>query len=60
MNTAIESEAEQFGWLASELGSINGRPVALFLHKPLYLHTPQDPETEQRRSATCRSPGAKA
>jgi 3',5'-cyclic AMP phosphodiesterase CpdA len=46
MNTAIESEAEQFGWLASELGRINGRPVALFLHKPLYLHTPQDPETE--------------
>ena len=35
MNTGIESEAEQFGWLASELGRINGRPVALFLHKPL-------------------------
>jgi 3',5'-cyclic AMP phosphodiesterase CpdA len=46
MNTGIESEAEQFGWLASELGSINGRPVALFLHKPLYLNTPDDPETE--------------
>jgi 3',5'-cyclic AMP phosphodiesterase CpdA len=46
MNTGIESEAEQFGWLASELGRINGRPVALFLHKPLYLHTPGDPETE--------------
>ena len=46
MNTGIESEAEQFGWLASELGRINGRPVALFLHKPLYLNTPEDPETE--------------
>ena len=46
MNTGIESEAEQFGWLVSELASVNGRPVALFLHKPLYLHTPQDPETE--------------
>jgi 3',5'-cyclic AMP phosphodiesterase CpdA len=45
MNTGIESEAEQFGWLASELGRINGRPVALFLHKPLYLDTPDDPET---------------
>ncbi|MEH2627694.1 3',5'-cyclic AMP phosphodiesterase CpdA [Bradyrhizobium sp. AZCC 1719] len=45
MNTGIESEAEQFGWLAAELGRINGRPVALFLHKPLYLHTPDDPET---------------
>ena len=46
MNTGIDSEAEQFGWLASELGRINGRPVALFLHKPLYLNTPDDPETE--------------
>jgi 3',5'-cyclic AMP phosphodiesterase CpdA len=46
MNTGIESETEQFGWLASELGRINGRPVALFLHKPLYLNTPDDPETE--------------
>jgi len=46
MNTGIESEAEQFGWLASELGRVNGKPVALFLHKPLYLNTPDDPETE--------------
>ena len=46
MNTGIESEAEQFGWLASELRRINGRPVALFLHKPLYLNTPDDAETE--------------
>ena len=46
MNTGIESEAEQFDWLASELGRVNGRPVALFLHKPLYLNTPDDPETE--------------
>ena len=46
MNTGIESEAEQFGWLASELARINGRPVALFLHKPLFLNAPDDPETE--------------
>jgi 3',5'-cyclic AMP phosphodiesterase CpdA len=45
MNTGIESEAEQFGWLASELGHVNGKPVALFLHKPLFLNTPDDPET---------------
>jgi 3',5'-cyclic AMP phosphodiesterase CpdA len=47
MNTGIESEAEQFDWLASELGRVNGRPVALFLHKPLFLHTPDDPETAE-------------
>jgi 3',5'-cyclic AMP phosphodiesterase CpdA len=44
MNTGIESEAEQFDWLASELARVNGRPVALFLHKPLFLHAPDDPE----------------
>jgi 3',5'-cyclic AMP phosphodiesterase CpdA len=47
MNTGIESEAEQFGWLASELGRVNGRPVALFLHKPLFLNAPDDAETEE-------------
>jgi 3',5'-cyclic AMP phosphodiesterase CpdA len=44
MNTGIASEAEQFDWLASELSSTKGKPVALFLHKPLYLNTPDDPE----------------
>ncbi|KRR19889.1 metallophosphoesterase family protein [Bradyrhizobium retamae] len=45
INTGIESEAEQFGWLASELGRVNGKPIALFLHKPLFLNAPDDPET---------------
>jgi len=46
MNTGLASEAEQHDWLASELSSVNGKPVALFLHKPLYLNAPDDPETE--------------
>jgi 3',5'-cyclic AMP phosphodiesterase CpdA len=46
MNTGLLSEAEQFDWLASELAAANGKPVALFLHKPLYLNTPGDPELE--------------
>jgi 3',5'-cyclic AMP phosphodiesterase CpdA len=46
MNTGLASEAEQFDWLASELSSVHGKPVALFLHKPLYLNTPGDPELE--------------
>jgi 3',5'-cyclic AMP phosphodiesterase CpdA len=44
MNTGLASEAAQFDWLASELAKVNGRPVALFLHKPLYLNAPEDPE----------------
>jgi 3',5'-cyclic AMP phosphodiesterase CpdA len=44
MNSGLASEAEQFDWLASQLASANGRPVALFLHKPLYLNAPDDPE----------------
>jgi 3',5'-cyclic AMP phosphodiesterase CpdA len=44
MNTGLAREAEQFDWLASELTAANGKPVALFLHKPLYLNSPDDPE----------------
>jgi 3',5'-cyclic AMP phosphodiesterase CpdA len=44
MNTGLASEAEQFDWLASQLADVNGKPVALFLHKPLYLNAPDDPE----------------
>ncbi len=44
MNTGLASEAEQFDWLASQLSGTNGKPVALFLHKPLYLNAPDDPE----------------
>jgi 3',5'-cyclic AMP phosphodiesterase CpdA len=44
MNTGIASEAEQEDWLKSELVGANGKPIALFLHKPLFLDTPEDPE----------------
>jgi hypothetical protein len=44
MNTGLGSEAEQFDWLASQLLSTHGKPVALFLHKPLYLNAPDNPE----------------
>jgi 3',5'-cyclic AMP phosphodiesterase CpdA len=46
MNSGLASEAEQFDWLAAALGSASGKPVALFLHKPLYLNAPDDPELE--------------
>ena len=44
MNTGLASEAEQYDWLALQLSSADGKPVALFLHKPLYLNSPEDPE----------------
>jgi 3',5'-cyclic AMP phosphodiesterase CpdA len=46
MNTGLASEAEQFDWLGQQLASADGRPVALFLHKPLFLNAPDDPELE--------------
>jgi hypothetical protein len=44
MNTGLAREAEQFEWLASQLSAVGGKPLALFLHKPLYLNAPGDPE----------------
>jgi 3',5'-cyclic AMP phosphodiesterase CpdA len=44
MNTGIPSEEEQEDWLRSQLSGANGKPIALFLHKPLFLHTPEDLE----------------
>jgi 3',5'-cyclic AMP phosphodiesterase CpdA len=44
MNTGLAREAEQIDWLASRLSASRGKPIALFLHKPLYLNAPDDPE----------------
>ncbi|MCA6123653.1 metallophosphoesterase [Bradyrhizobium sp. WSM 1704] len=44
MNTGLDREAAQFDWLATQLGKAAGKPVALFLHKPLFLDLPSDPE----------------
>lgn len=44
MNTGLASEAQQFDWLAQALASADRRPVALFLHKPLFLNSPEDAE----------------
>jgi hypothetical protein len=44
MNSGLARETEQFDWLASQLADTNGKPLALFLHKPLFLNAPDDPE----------------
>ncbi|HLG83495.1 MAG TPA: metallophosphoesterase [Bradyrhizobium sp.] len=46
MNSGLVAEAEQFDWLSAELSGSGGKPVALFLHKPIFLNTPEDPELE--------------
>jgi 3',5'-cyclic AMP phosphodiesterase CpdA len=51
MNSGLAFEAEQFDWLASIIARTNGKPVALFLHKPVFLNLPDDaelPETSIR------------
>jgi 3',5'-cyclic AMP phosphodiesterase CpdA len=44
MNTGLAFEAEQFEWFTAQLNNLGGKPLALFLHKPFYLDTPDDPE----------------
>ncbi len=44
MNSGLAREAEQFDWLASQLSALKSKPLALFLHKPLFLDAPDDPE----------------
>jgi 3',5'-cyclic AMP phosphodiesterase CpdA len=44
MNTGLASEDEQFDWLATQLAGAAGRPLALFIHKPLYRDRPDDEE----------------
>jgi 3',5'-cyclic AMP phosphodiesterase CpdA len=44
MNTGIPGEFEQEEWLESQLSGANGKPIAVFLHKPLFLNAPGDPE----------------
>jgi 3',5'-cyclic AMP phosphodiesterase CpdA len=45
MNSGLPYEGEQFDWLTSQLATAGSKPVALFLHKPLYLNTAADPES---------------
>ncbi len=47
MNSGLAFEAEQFDWLSREIAQTNRKPVALFLHKPVFLDQPDDPETPQ-------------
>lgn len=40
-----EEEAAQFSWLEQELARSNGRPIAVFAHKPLFVDDPDEGDT---------------
>jgi 3',5'-cyclic AMP phosphodiesterase CpdA len=42
LGTETAAEAEQWKWLAAGLPECNARPVALLLHKPLFLDDPAE------------------
>jgi len=38
-------EAAQFGWAEQVMRDAEGRPIAWFLHRPLFLEAPDEPDT---------------
>ncbi len=40
------AEAEQWRWLEATLAQLDSQPIALFLHKPLFLDHPSEPDHE--------------
>jgi 3',5'-cyclic AMP phosphodiesterase CpdA len=40
------AEAEQWQWLGETLAQMSGKPIAVFLHKPLFLDHPSEPDYE--------------
>ncbi len=40
------AEADQWAWLEKALGGFSGRRIALFLHKPLFLDHPSEPDSD--------------
>ena len=54
--SGLVEETEQSEWLDEEIGAAHERPIALFLHKPLFAESPAD----QEESAVCLTPAARA
>ncbi|MFD1199405.1 metallophosphoesterase family protein [Brucella gallinifaecis] len=40
-----DEEEEQFQWLETELGNSQGKPVAIFAHKPVFVDHPDEGDT---------------
>lgn len=53
--SGLPQEAEQLDWLHAEISAASGRPIALFVHKPLFIANPdRDPA-----GPGCTPPGAR-
>jgi len=48
MGSGLALEEEQWDYLAAEAQAARGRPVALFIHKPLFLNHPAEMEINHR------------
>lgn len=45
LDTDMPEEARQFDWLEGVLRDAGGRRLALFTHRPLFVETPDEPDT---------------
>jgi 3',5'-cyclic AMP phosphodiesterase CpdA len=55
------AEAEQWTWLDEALGQMRSQPVALFLHKPLFLDHPTEPDHDDATlRQSCIDSGSRA
>ena len=45
LGSGIAEEEEQFAWLERQMAEAGGRSVAWFLHQPLFLAAPDEPDT---------------
>jgi len=56
LGTGLDQEAEQDDWLRATVRAAGNRPLALFLHLPLFMVDPDEPEDPERRDV-CVPPG---
>jgi 3',5'-cyclic AMP phosphodiesterase CpdA len=53
--SGLPQEAEQFEWMRAQLAGAQGKDIALFIHKPLFIDSPDDTDI----SPGCTPPDAR-
>jgi hypothetical protein len=54
LGTGLPEEAEAWAWLEEVVQEADGRPVALFTHKPLFWRGPADGDDGNHWPSACR------